>query len=64
MLGLQLMMVQPNSSLMFFRLWMPAWVMGKLSSTLKRMGFMCMTSLSIQTWKWLSLPPETATAQS
>ena len=64
MLGLQEMMVQPNSSLMFFRLWMPAWVMGKLSSTLKRMGFICMTSLSIHTWKWLSLPPDTATAQS
>ena len=64
MLGLQLMMVQPNSSLMFLRLWTPAAVIGKLSSTLKRIGFMCMTSLSIQTWKWLSLPPDTATAQS
>ena len=63
-LGLQEMMVQPNSSLMFFRLCLPASVMGKLSSTLNRMGFMRMTSLSIYTWKWLSLPPETATAQS
>ena len=49
---------------MFFRLCLPASVMGKLSSTLNRMGFMRMTSLSIYTWKWLSLPPETATAQS
>ena len=49
MLGLQEMIVQPNSSLMFLRLWMPACVMGKLSSTLNRMGFMCMTSFSIQT---------------
>ena len=38
--GLQLMSVQLNSSLMFFRLWMPASVIGKLSSTVKRMGFM------------------------
>ena len=49
MLGLQEMIVQPNSSLMFLRLWMPACVMGKLSSTLNRIGFMCMTSFSIQT---------------
>ena len=38
-LGLQEMMVQPNSSLMFFRLCLPASVMGKLSSTLNRIYF-------------------------
>ena len=49
MLGLHEMMVQPKASLMFLRLCCPACVMGKLSSTVNRMGFMCMTSLRMYT---------------